>query len=58
VQAPLDELAQLVVGRDGTVEDGDGGDVQARAGLLEMQERRVERRDAVAVCDGLIVPRP
>jgi len=57
VQARLDQLAQLVVGRRGPVEDGDRCDVQACPGLLEVQERRVECRDAVTVGDASIVPR-
>jgi DNA polymerase-4 len=58
VQARLNELAQLVVGRGRPVEDGDRCDVQPRPGLLEVQERRVECRDAVTVGDASIVPRP
>jgi hypothetical protein len=38
VQARLDVLAQFVVLRGRAVEDGDGGDVQAGACLLEVQE--------------------
>ena len=58
VQARLDQLAQLVVGRRRSVEDGDGRDVQTRPGLLEVQERRVECRDAVTVGDAVIVALP
>ena len=43
VQARLDMGEQLVVGRRRAVEDRHRGDVQPRARLLEMQERRVER---------------
>jgi len=55
VQASLDVLAQLVVLRRRTVEDGDRCDVQPGARLLEMQEGRVEGGDAVATCDPVIL---
>jgi hypothetical protein len=51
VQARLDVLAQLVVGRSRAVEDRDRCDVQARSRLLEVQEGRVEGGDAVAAGD-------
>ena len=56
VQPALDRGDRVVVGGRVALEHEDRGDVHVRAARLEVQEARIEAREAVAVAHDLILP--